>query len=134
MVGVEGPTVEKRTTPVLVRYRNNGHIDRSFSEDGKQTTHFRGGGSFQDVTVGDGRIVAAGLAVGGPGRMSVARYRISGQLDREFSGDGRRTIGFGSTGRDRAYGVALQANGRIVAAGVDGRPGGSDFAVARLKG
>lgn len=121
--------------PAVVRYLRNGNLDRTFAGDGLQATKFGGrGGSFQDVAVADGRIVAAGSAVAGPGRMAIARYRISGRLDRGFSGDGRKTIGFGSTGPDRAYGVALYGNGRVVAAGADRKPGGSDFAVARLKG
>lgn len=52
---------------------------------------------------------------------------IPSQLDTTFSGDGRQTIGFG-TSNDTARAVAVMADGRIVVAG----NAGDDFAVVRL--
>jgi hypothetical protein len=50
-----------------------------------------------------------------------------------FSGDGRQTTDFGGT--DGASGVALQADGRIVAAGGGlGTDRTTDFALARYLG
>jgi uncharacterized delta-60 repeat protein len=56
-----------------------------------------------------------------------------GDLDESFDGDGVRILDFG--GQDAAGGLAIQPDGRIVAAGI-GTGGGSiddDFVVARLK-
>ncbi|CAN5673266.1 hypothetical protein BH24ACT25_BH24ACT25_11770 [soil metagenome] len=120
------------TRPALVRYRPSGRLDRTFSRDGRQTTEFSGReGSFQDVAIRGKTIVAAGIA---GGRMGVARYLLSGRLDRRFSGDGRRTIDFGD-GRDGAYGLDVYRNGRAVLAGFHrGSNARRDFALARLEG
>ena len=47
---------------------------------------------------------------------ALARFNSNGSLDTSFSGDGKQTTDFGSSG-DRAHGVAIQADGKIVAAG-----------------
>ncbi len=57
---------------------------------------------------------------------ALARYNSNGSLDPSFSGDGTQTTDFG--GNDQAYGVALENDGRIVAAG---QGGNSHFALAR---
>jgi uncharacterized delta-60 repeat protein len=75
---------------------------------------------------GDGKIVMAG-DVGH--RFAVMRITADGQLDRTFSGDGRRTVAFGS-GDTYATDVAVQADGKLVLAGQVGRS--AQTAVARL--
>ena len=71
-----------------------------------------------------------GCACGNTGDFALARYNPNGTLDPSFSGDGKQTTNFAV--HDRANGVALQANGKIVAVG-SGGPGG-DFALARYLG
>ena len=69
---------------------------------------------------------------GGPGRdFALARYNADGSLDPTFAGDGMQTIDFGDV--DEASGVVLQGDGKVVAAGMTGAPGSTDFALARLK-
>ena len=116
----------------LARYNPNGSLDPSFSGDGKQTTDFGGFDVAYGVTLqGDGKIVAVGgggTAAGGfGGDFALARYNPNGSLDPSFSGDGKQTTDFG--GFDRASGVELQADGKIVAVGNGGA--GDDFALAR---
>lgn len=78
----------------------------------------------------DGKIVAAGRAGGGAPDFALARYGRDGQLDSSFSGDGKQTTNF--FGIDLGWDVAIQDDGRIVAAGATTpETGGSDFAVAR---
>jgi uncharacterized delta-60 repeat protein len=112
----------------LARYTPNGSLDTTFSGDGKQTTDF--GTDFDKATgvalQADGKVVAVGFS---NGRFALARYTINGLLDTTFSGDGKQTTDFGS-GFDEATGVALQADGRIVAVGFSGF-GGGRFALAR---
>jgi uncharacterized delta-60 repeat protein len=121
----------------LARYNPNGLLDATFSGDGKQTTDFGGesDGASGVAIQPNGKIVAAGCACPGtvnpPREFALARYNPSGSLDPSFSGDGRVTTGFGGFD-DRANGVALQADGKIVAVG-RGVPGG-DFALARYLG
>ncbi len=71
------------------------------------------------------------LAVGfNVGDFATARYNPNGSLDTSFSGDGMQTTDFG--GDDLANDVAIQANGKIVAAGIaTGGATGNDFALTR---
>ena len=56
----------------------------------------------------------------------------AGQLDPSFGGDGKVRTHFAEGSDDDAYGVAVQPNGRIVAAGHSFRRGSHDrFALAR---
>jgi uncharacterized delta-60 repeat protein len=116
----------------LARYNPNGSLDTSFSGDGKQTTDFPGNDEARGVALqSDGKIVAAGFA--GAADFALARYNPDGSLDTSFSGDGKQTTDFG--GFDQANGVALQGDGKIVAAGVGlGADGTIDFALARYLG
>ena len=113
-----------------------GNLDLTFSGDGKQRTDFGFGSSGAAATAlqPDGRIVAVGNTGGGStGNFALARYNPDGSLDTSFSGDGRQTTDFG--GSDAATDVALQTNGRIVAAGAGrGSSQTSDFALARYLG
>jgi uncharacterized delta-60 repeat protein len=61
------------------------------------------------------------------------RYKPNGSLDSTFSGDGRLITNFG--GRDSAYAVAVQSNGKIVAAGhtCDNNGNNCNIALARYK-
>jgi uncharacterized delta-60 repeat protein len=114
----------------LARYKPNGLLDTSFSADGKQTTGFGNGGQgFAEATgvalQGDGKIVVVGHA--GFSDFALTRYNPNGSLDTSFSGDGKQTTDFFGAS-DQANGVAIQANGKIVAVG---QTSFGDFALAR---
>jgi uncharacterized delta-60 repeat protein len=115
----------------LVRYNSNGSLDTSFSGDGKLTTNFTTGDDWaNEVAIQpDGKIVAAGRAGGSGGRFALVRYNSNGSLDTSFSGDGKLTTDF-TAGSDIATSVAIQPDGKIVAAGRSGGSGGR-FALAR---
>jgi uncharacterized delta-60 repeat protein len=117
----------------LARLSPNGSLDQSFSGDGRQLTGFPGGSAANDVALGlGGTIVAAGSSFpGGSGVFAVARYHANGHLDHSFSGDGKRTLAFGSN--DGGQTVAVLPNGKVVVAGTSQQgASGFDFAVARL--
>ena len=67
---------------------------------------------------GDGKIVVVGGTSGSfsDEHFALARYNPNGSLDPSFSGDGKQTTVFGGC-CDGASGVALQADGKIVAVG-----------------
>ena len=105
-----------------------GELDPSFSGDGKVTTAF-----FTDANASatvyalavqpDGKLIAAGSAsrsqqsgLGTGSEFALARYNADGSLDMSFSGDGKVTRDIAG-GQDYAYGVAVQADGKIVAVG-----------------
>jgi uncharacterized delta-60 repeat protein len=102
----------------LARYDADGTLDATFSEDGKVTTNFTASfdGAYDLVLEPDGQIVAAGEAGGSGGRFALARYDSDGTLDSGFGSSGKVTTNFTSR-VDFATGVALQGDGKIVAAG-----------------
>ncbi|MFD0508614.1 hypothetical protein ACFQ0G_49030 [Streptomyces chiangmaiensis] len=108
----------------MARYNSNGSLDTSFDGDGRVTTAFDGEDAARGVAVQpDGKIVAAGYAAFD---FALARYNTDGSLDGGFGGgDGKVTSDSGQF--ERAYDMALQPDGRIVAVG--GVAG--DFGLAR---
>ena len=107
-----------------------GDLDPTFGSGGKVRTDFGGSEIGWVVAVQrDRRIVVAG---GGPeaerSDFVLARYAVNGNLDRSFDGDGKVATDFGGTS-ESASDVALQRDGRIVAAG----RGQQDFALARYR-
>jgi uncharacterized delta-60 repeat protein len=124
-------------TFALARYRPNGTLDDTFSTNGKVRTNFTPGfdGALGVAIQENGRIVAAGTATIPDTTWALARYRASGNLDQSFSDDGKVRTDFGGA-FDTAYGVAIQDDGRIVAAGEGDESGGSfnpTFALARYE-
>jgi uncharacterized delta-60 repeat protein len=119
----------------LARYNTDGSLDTGFDGDGKVTTDFAGSVNDQAFAVaiqGDGKIVAAGRAdVSGTFDFALARYNADGSLDTGFDGDGKVTTDFVSGSSDQAFAVAIQGDGKIVAAGVADVSGNNDFALAR---
>jgi uncharacterized delta-60 repeat protein len=117
----------------LARYNANGSLDTSFSGDGKQRTDFYETYSETSTAValqGDGKIVAVGVASDRYySNLVLARYNPNGSLDASFSGDGKSGTSFGPY-NGGASAVALQGDGKIVAAGGGGE--GGYFALARF--
>ncbi len=109
-----------------------GELDPSFGDHGTIVTSVGTWSSAYDVAVQpDGSVVLAGSSYGPdrPGGFALQRLTPDGTLDPTFSGDGKvKTV----IGRSSViYGVALQPDGRIVAAGYATRTRGDVFAVAR---
>ncbi len=118
----------------IARYNSDGSLDAAFSGDGMQTTDFRGG---LDLITGvavqtNGKIVAGGSTEGSNGQdYALARYTPVGDLDAAFSGDGLQTTTFGFD--DEIGGLAIQADGKIVAGGHSWNGSTWDFSVARYR-
>jgi uncharacterized delta-60 repeat protein len=110
----------------LARFTTEGSLDRTFGEDGRVTTAFRGGAEARDIAIqADGKIVALGYA-GRRQKFALARYNADGTLDDGFGGDGKVLTDVGD-GYDIGDGIAIQSDGRIVAVGGSG----CDVALAR---
>ena len=112
-----------------------GDLDASFSNDGKRVTDLSAGGDFAAAVAvqTDGKIVVAGSAAYDTRdpKFALARYNADGTIDTTFSGDGMARTDF-TPREDAVYGVAIQTDGKIVAAGDAGfRTGNSRFALAR---
>jgi uncharacterized delta-60 repeat protein len=112
-----------------------GHLDPTFGSGGKVTTDFGGNETALGLAVqADGKAVLAGtrLDPGPSDDFVLARYTASGALDATFDRDGKVTTDFGGRS-DGAGDLAIQADGKIVAAGsgVPAQVRPLDFALAR---
>lgn len=124
----------------LARYNANGTLDTSFGNRGKVVTDF--GGHYDEIDSialqSDGKIVVAGMTLV-PGsstngyQFALARYNNNGTLDSSF-GSGGKVITKIASGDEWFNAVAIQPDGKIVAAGYAGGiyyPGVSEIVVAR---
>jgi uncharacterized delta-60 repeat protein len=110
-----------------------GSLDATFSGDGKTTVDFtaKNDSAWTAAIQADGKIVVGGEAAGSRFRFALARFNTDGTLDTTFGGDGRVTTDF-TPWYDAVWGLAIQADGKIVAGGDAGLgSGNSRFAVAR---
>jgi uncharacterized delta-60 repeat protein len=109
-----------------------GSLDPSFGGDGKVTTAFGGSAGANAVVVQDGKVVAAGFGtVGSRVDFALARYNRDGTLDRTFGSGGRVTTAFGNGAQATA--LLVQADGKLVAAGIAFTDAGEQFALARYR-
>src|SRR5262245_7025773 len=117
----------------LARYNPDGTLDASFGTGGTVTTDFasRQDRAFSVAIQPDRKIVAAGQATIGGFDFALARYNPDGTLDASFGTGGMVTTSFVGGSFDFAFSVALQPNGKIVAAGQVLFIGGFDFALVR---
>lgn len=109
-----------------------GDLDASFGSGGRVTTDLGGFDIVYAMTIqNDGKIITAGTA---GLQFALARYNADGSLDTEFGEAGKVKTDFYPLGAqfEVAYAVALQPDGKIVAAGYGGDSSrGLDFALAR---
>jgi uncharacterized delta-60 repeat protein len=120
----------------LARYRPGGALDRSFGGDGRVVTDFGfGDDRLSDALIQpDGRIVAAGIAEGAAGlHFALARYLPDGSPDTGFGAGGTLLTTFANGGTSGASALAIDAAGRLLAAGNAPVREGAGFAVARYR-
>jgi uncharacterized delta-60 repeat protein len=104
----------------LARLAPDGSLDSTFSGDGKVTIDIGSGASSANAIAltPDGRIVVGGSASNDvDDDFAVVRLESNGTLDGSFSGDGKQTVSY-ETGTEWVNAVAVQPDGRIVAAGL----------------
>ncbi len=142
----------------LVRYNGDGTLDTNadadpgthFDTDGEATTDFAGVSANDAANAvaiqSDGKIVAAGYSNTGASGVSddfaLARYNANGSLDTntdadptvDFGGDGKVTTPISTQttfNQDRANALAIQTNGKLIAAGSSQVTPTEEFALAR---
>lgn len=106
-----------------------GDLDPSFDTDGKVVTDISAG-TDQAAAIAiqsDGKIVAAGVSFSD---FAVARYKSDGSLDSTFGTGGIATYDFDGF-PDRARGVAIQTDGKIVVVGEANVSAAQQFGVVR---
>lgn len=117
----------------VVRYNSNGSLDTSFNGTGTLSVSIAGNwnSAYGVVLQTDGKIVVAGeCQIAGKYKFGLFRCNANGTLDTSFNGTGMVTTAIGN-GDDRAYSVALQADGKIVVAGSSYNGSNDDFALVR---
>ena len=120
---------------VVVRYRSDGSLDRSFGVGGRVFTHFPTETDTGDVGAvaiqRDGKILVGGLAGSAfGGNFSIARFVRNGRLDPTFGTGGKVVTDFGKGSHSRIGALAVRRDGSIVAAGGSNVAGTNDFALA----
>ncbi len=122
VVGGESDFLNTARDFTLARLNPDGSLDTTFDGDGKVRTSFGGNNQLEGIASiaikPDGRIVAAGYGgENGVRGFTIAQYNTDGSLDTSFGGDGKVVVPTSSNGNERAYGVAVQPDGKIVAVG-----------------
>lgn len=110
-----------------------GKLDLSFGTDGKVTTSLSAvSDHIKDVLVQpDGKIIAVGFSsLDKHLQISLARYRSNGNLDSSFGTYGKQFTSFDTGYLTAAYSAALQADGKIVVAGVHEAYSGEELPTA----
>ncbi len=126
---------------VVYRLTTTGAFDTSFDTDGTAGIDSGGSENLRDVAVQpDGKIVTVGSSTVGP---DAVVYRLTviggpgplnGAFDTSFAGDGAIGVDNGGTTVDAAHGVALQPDGKVVAAGRAATPAPESGFLFRLEG
>jgi uncharacterized delta-60 repeat protein len=116
----------------LARYLPDGSLDPTFGVGGTVTTDFTNDVGGVDAAHAlalqpDGKLVAAGGSAGG---FALARYLPDGHLDATFGVGGKVITDFGGAPAG-ASALALQPDGKLVAAGSASPGFVADFALAR---
>lgn len=109
----------------LYRLNSNGTLDNSFGISGESNTAILGGDSttdwgYAEAIQSDGKIVVAGSSIDSNRvAFALARFNSNGTVDRTFGANGtvRNYIAGRDTFDDEAHAVAIQSDGKIVAAG-----------------
>ena len=105
----------------VVRFNIDGSLDTTFDSDGQVTTPI---GTFMNdlfstIIQGDGKILVSGYSNSLNNNVfTIVRYNIDGSLDTSFDSDGIVNTISDSSAYLGAYALALQNDGKIVAAGI----------------
>ena len=117
----------------VLRYDTNGVLDTSFDGDGIVTAA-AGTNTDEAFAVAlqtDGKIVIAGCTNNStPNDFLIMRFNTNGNFDSTFGTNGITITPIGN-GAEIANSVAIQADGKIVAAGFSSNGSNNDFAVIR---
>ncbi len=121
------------TDLALARLKANGTLDAAFGKGGKVITSIQGGeDEASAVSIQpDGKIVVAGSSNNGLNfNFAIVKYNANGTLDLTFGKGGMVTTMIQNRD-DKASSLAIQSDGKIVAAGSSNNGSNFDFALIR---
>ncbi|WP_194285830.1 hypothetical protein [Alcanivorax sediminis] len=120
----------------IARFLEDGTPDISFGSNGITVTSINAANDIANALAlqADGKLIAAGYASGAEGiDFALVRYNSDGSVDTGFADNGIAVHNLaGGTGADIATGLAIQSDGKIVAAGRADTGSDFDFAVTRF--
>ena len=123
---------------LVVRYLPNGTLDPSFSADGSELTNLLATSNETATAMAiqpDGKIVVVGYTDANSGinlDMFAVRFNPNGGLDSSFGFSGKYTINPTVSADDRATGVKVLPDGKIMIGGSARTNSSTAFALARL--
>jgi uncharacterized delta-60 repeat protein len=111
----------------VVRYDASGNLDTSFGTGGKFTTDLGGDDDARSLTIElSGKILIGGtININGSNDTAIVRLTPDGKLDTSFGVSGKLIRDYG--GNDEINGIALDASGKLVLAGVVGSTAGNNL-------
>ena len=120
----------------LLLYNSDGTLDTSFGTNGVASVapiNPTADDGVSDIALqADGKVVVVGsVNTNGNTDFAVFRFMADGSVDSSFGAGGVVTTTIGLSVDAKANSVAMQADGKIVAAGENGRYGVGDFALVR---
>lgn len=131
-----GPVVASEPLTAVVRYKSNGTLEGTFGTGGR--VQLPGDNVGRGLAVqANGRIVLVGTIETVPfpatkKELALMRLLANGTIDDSFGSGGRVRTAFTDRG-DEGFDIALQSDGKIVAAGASNTQLNSNFAVARYE-
>lgn len=118
----------------VFRYNPNGTLDATFDGDGIAIADFNNFSTSFDIKIqSDSKIIGVGETFGQATDFAVARFNENGTLDNAF-GVGGKVVSTISSDDDKLNRLAIQADGKIVGAGVSGLVGNKKITLARYLG
>ena len=116
----------------LVRYNIDGTLDTAFSAGGIEITDLGANDRGRSVVVdNNGKIVLGGDSIVSDSDFAIARYNNNGTPDTSFNGNGSVITDFDNNRGEPAMDIAIDLNGKIIAAGFAHNGVNYDFAVVR---
>ena len=102
----------------VVRFNNNGSLDKSFGNNGITKTIIGDFSEAESVAIDSyGNIVVAGTTGSGNESFAVAMYNQNGILDPGFGLNGIVKLNFNKNSVDRAHSLIIENDGKIIVAG-----------------
>jgi uncharacterized delta-60 repeat protein len=138
IAGQARPNTGSYQDTAIARLLPNGSVDTAYGVSGIRRVNLSSGNddyATDAVLMSDGKVVLSLFhGPNGTRDFTLARFTSTGELDTSFNGTGLRSTSLG-TANDIARHLALDANGRIIAAGDSADTlyqNGGDFAIARF--
>jgi uncharacterized delta-60 repeat protein len=120
----------------IARYNTDGSLDATFGTGGKMVYSFSSGndGANSMILLSNGKILLGGYddtGISAGTNFALMQFNTDGTVDTSFGTNGLYTTPVGTGGDDRITSIALQNDGKIVAAGTSSNGSYNNWALVR---